>query len=427
MPEENSYTVYARMYANSVKLTLTSLTCDLIYGSTTSGIQIAQLDGAPNENVDFETIENVAVNASTHIFRITASAVYGGKTYTLSKDVTFCAVSAGQSIQGEQGIQGCVIRLRGTWKDDERYVNQSDLEQEEIPVDQNGIRYIDVVQYTDNGATKWYQRKPYNDGYAPGQSTNPTVSAYWAESNSFEFIATQLLLAQNANIKFGQGNQLLVMDNENNVVGGMSGLRDGDDAVRLWMGSETPSMAPFQVTHEGVMLAANFNVQFQDLSNCWSENEPQSSDWKEHYRRALNISDIKDGKSVIFGQGGTKKPQSRMYNILANFDLVKLPTDVSYVGTRVVLCNNDSVLGEGTVVVQEGRKLFFGATKLVPGTRTNPVESVPVTAIEFVGGVLEFLAVPGYSGGCQWALVSDAANVKYFNGDIQDFNPDEQE
>ena len=98
--------VILSMYANSVKLTLTSLTCDLIYGSTTSGVQIAQLDGAPNENVDFETIENVAVNASTHIFRITASAVYGGKTYTLSKDVTFCAVSAGQSVQGEQGIQG---------------------------------------------------------------------------------------------------------------------------------------------------------------------------------------------------------------------------------------------------------------------------------------------------------------------------------
>lgn len=428
MPEESLYTVYARMYANSVKLTLTSLTCDLIYGSTTSGIQIAQLDGAPNENVDFETIENVAVSASTQMFRITASAVYGGRTYTLSKDVTFCAVSAGQSVQGDQGIQGCVIRLRGTWKDDEFYYNDSG---KETATDLSGVRYIDVVQYEDNGTTKWYQRKPYDIGYTPG--IVPTNQTYWTESNSFEFIATQLLLAQNAEIKFGQGNQILVMDDNDppNIVGGLSGLRgnnDNSDAIRLWMGASTPSVAPFRVTHDGMLIAANYNMQFQDLSSCWSEGEEPSTDPLTYRRRALRISDIKEGNRVMTGQGGTIQPQPRVYNILANFDLILLPTSPEYIGTRVVICNTDWRFGEeGTVVIQQGGRSFFGTPKLEVGTRTEPIISEPVTVLEFIGGVMEFLAVPGYGGVCQWALVSNAANIRYFNGDIQDFNFDEQE
>ena len=113
---------------------------------------------------------------------------------------------------------------------------------------------------------------------------------------------------------------------------------------------------------------------------------------------------------------------------MANFDLILLPTSPEYIGTRVVICNTDWRFGEeGTVVIQLGGRSFFGTPKLEVGTRTEPIISEPVTVLEFIGGVMEFLAVPGYGGVCQWALVSNAANIRYFNGDIQDFNFDEQE
>lgn len=467
IPEENSFTVYARMYANSVKLTLTDLECDLIYGSTEQGVEIAQLDGAPNENIDFETINAEVSSSSIQMFRITASAVYGGRTYTMSKNITFCAVTAGVSAQGDQGIQGCVIRLRGKYSDTEFYVNQSDTT-EPIPDEQDGIRYIDVVQYADGGTTKWYQRKPYSDEYAPG--IDPTVQAYWSESNAFEFIATQLLLADYANIKFGQGNQLLIMaEDGETIVGGLTGFdRENPSAYRLWIGAERPQNAPFSVTHEGELIAANVNSHFQDVSYCYSNGEQQSGSGYEPMRAALNLSDIKNGTSLRGEQGRTKEIKPRIYNLIANGTKIVLPTALSYVGTRILICNtSDNFRLDDTAIVMDTRKVFLGTkvyglvqeqtTRSNAGTRAGESSELDpqqgsgqqvsgdgeidpqqggdyvvendstqsiwrlvtedVTIIDFCDGVMEFIAVPDDDGlTCVWSLLNKSVSEEYLNG-----------
>ena len=455
IPEENGYTIFARMYANGVKLTLTDIGCSLVYGSDSSGVTIAQLDGAPLENIDFETVSDAAVASSTQMFRITASAVYGGRTYTLSKDVTFCAVSAGQSVEGDQGIQGCVIRLRGVWKASEFYYNDSGSQ---TPTDLSGVRYIDVVQYTENGTTKWYQRKPYDTGYAPG--IDPTVETYWVESNSFEFIATQLLLAENANIRFGQGNQILLMseDKDENgnpvVVGGLSGFGTDSQSYRLWLGAAQPGNAPFSVTHDGTLVAANVNSQFQDLSYCYSGSEIDEGVGVEPVMTALNIADIRTGTSVYYQENLTevsKAVKARVYNIVANGAKIKLPTSIAYLGQRVIICNNGGDM-EQTYVIQEGRKSFLGAkvyglvredtnsSNRAPavdsGSTVDPTEETgyqiqsdyftsdlwrlvesDVWIIEFYSGLMEFVAVPDADGeSVVWSLINDGTSVKYLNG-----------
>lgn len=422
IPEENAFTVTAQMFANGVKLTLTDLDCQLSFGSTSTGIAIANPGEAPNEQVDFETI-NAAVGAnSTQMFTITAKAVYGGRTYTRSKTVSFCAVSAGTSTTGEQGIQGCVIRPCGVWKAGERYVNESGHDTTDDP---SGVRYIDVVQYEHNGTVKWYARTPYESGYQPGIDP-ASDTPYWTESSSLEFIATQLLLAENANIRFGQGNQILIMaEDGQTIVGGLSGFDlNNPSAYRLWLGATLPHQAPFSVTHEGKLVAANINAQFQDLSDCHSAGEQQSQQDNEHYRKALNLADIRNGTPVRDSNENQVSVLPRVYNFIANFCLVQLPTSSDYIGTRVLICNNDGAFGTGTVVVQQGRASFYGTPMLEVGTRTDPIISTPVTVIEFVGGVMEFIAVPHYNDStkCTWALMSDASNIKYYNGEIQNFN-----
>lgn len=427
IPEENAFTVTAQMFANGVKLTLTDLDCQLSFGSTSTGITIANPGEAPNEQVDFETI-NAAVGAnSTQMFTVTASAVYGGRTYTRSKTISFCAVSAGTYTTGDQGIQGCVIRPCGVWKAGERYVNESG---KKTPTDPSGVRYIDVVQYEHNGTVKCYARTPYESGYQPGIDP-ASGTLYWTESSSFEFIATQLLLALNAQITFAQGNQILIMaEDGRTIVGGLSGFDiNNPSAYRLWLGAQQPAEAPFSVTHQGALVAANINARFQDLSNCHSAGEQQSQQANEHYRKALNLDDIKNGTPVRDSNENQVSVLPRVYNFIANFCLVQLPTSSDYIGTRVLICNNDGAFGTGTVVVQQGRASFYGTPMLEVGTRTDPIISTPVTVIEFVGGVMEFIAVPHYydSSKCTWALMSDASNIKYYNGEIQNFNyPDEE-
>lgn len=438
-PDEVSFSIRAHFYINNVEARLTEFSCSPLSASSGIALAAAEIDGGGIGCCDFESIDTVAAPLSPQIYTITATATYGGKSYTMHKDISFTAVTAGQSVQGQQGLQGCVIRMRGTWDRLTEYVNQSYMESaNEIPVAQNGIRYIDIVQYTSNGTTKWYQRNTYRTGYGmvdagSGQTTYrpPTNSDYWTESNSFEFIATQLLLAQNAQITFGQGNQILIMaEDGRTIVGGLTGFDiNNPSAYRLWLGAQQPAIAPFSVTHQGALVAANINARFQDLSSCHSAGAQQSQDDNEHYRKVLNLDDIKNGTPVRDSNETQRTVLPRVYNIIANFCLVQLPTSSDYIGTRVLICNNDGSFGTGTVVVQQGRDSFFGTPLLEVGSRTDPIISVPVTAIEFVGGVMEFIAVPhSYdSSKCTWALLSDASNIKYYNGEIQNFNfPDEE-
>lgn len=159
---------------------------------------------------------------------------------------------------GKPGIQGCIIRMRGEWQAGETYVNQSNLKSD-------GERYIDIVTCGENESQDpvYYKALPKdgNKGIEPGEHSN--WSLYWTVSEKQEFIATKVLLADNAAIKMTQGQSLLLQCDEStpHITAGASGgtTKDGKHTgTAFWAGSNAtstsnldPSKAPFNVDHEG--------------------------------------------------------------------------------------------------------------------------------------------------------------------------------
>ena len=159
-------------------------------------------------------------------------------------------------IDGRQGIQGCVIR-DGEWKEGVEYLNQSNLTT-------GGIRYIDVALVEDsNAATGWaaYECIQNHTSAVENKPGSAGGSSYWAQfSANVTAIFTSLVIAKNAKIKFLQGNQLLLMDSDGDIVGGLSGFSTDSNDVRLWIGGSDPSTAPYRVLEDGSVYATKMHI-----------------------------------------------------------------------------------------------------------------------------------------------------------------------
>lgn len=431
-PNEISFTINAHFFINNVDVPLTDFSCTPLSANSGISLATAETDGNDRGYCDFESVDSVAAPSTPQLYTITASAVYGGMTYTRSKDISFSAVTAGQSVQGPPGLSGCVIRLRGAWSSTVEYVNQSWMQSGDIPPAQNGIRYIDVVQFAVNGTTEWYERNTNRTNYAAG--IVPTNQNYWKKSSAIEFIATKLILAKNAHIEFGQGNQILILDANGNIVGGLTGYDDNNDAnspYRLWLGAEYPSEAPFSVTHDGSLVAANINSQFQDVSEYYTDDTDQGFP-----SSGVELKYVKTGLHFFTGSGtSVTDVKPRVYNLKANGTTITLPVAKEFVGLRVLLLNDNTNLHTAgttpdvrTHVVQENNLAFLGAycTKLrYGGLDFNHVQqyvldnTVDIKDISFQSGIMEFLATPVFSGGrvvsCRWSLVNGSACAKWFD------------
>lgn len=105
-------------------------------------------------------------------------------------------------------------------------------------------KWIDVIV---KDGTYYYCNSTYYGTLAPWAA----VSSAWTEGESFDFVATNLLLASGAAINFLTNNELYLRDS-NNVV--TAGARGGDN-VNFWAGSSAPSGAPFMVMNDGTLYA----------------------------------------------------------------------------------------------------------------------------------------------------------------------------
>jgi len=105
-------------------------------------------------------------------------------------------------------------------------------------------KWIDVI-YKDG--TYYYCSTTYYGKLSPWSN----VSSYWTAGESFDFIATKLLLAQNASIDFLTGNELYLRDANGNITAGAA----GGNGINFWAGADSPSNAPFQVDVSGNVYA----------------------------------------------------------------------------------------------------------------------------------------------------------------------------
>lgn len=137
------------------------------------------------------------------------------------------------------------------------------------------------------------------------------VSSAWTQGESFEFVATNLLLASGAAINFITGNELYLRDSNNNITAGAM----GGDGVNFWAGSANPSGAPFKVGNDGTIEATKgkFGIltigtdEFNEDSLTATQTVQESEDTQHNYLTTITPQTTKyigeysnyDGSSQI--------------------------------------------------------------------------------------------------------------------------------
>lgn len=161
-------------------------------------------------------------------------------------------ISGEQGLKGDDGSQGCIIRLT-EWASGVEYRNDLDLVS-------NGPRYIDIVTIYANNKQLKFQCSQTHTSSNSNKPTAGSASAYWQQLNDMVPIYTPLLFAENAVINFLQGMEFVVHNSktdisENTIIAGLVG---GD--IPLFVGSNTPSNAPFRVTKDGSFVATKADI-----------------------------------------------------------------------------------------------------------------------------------------------------------------------
>ena len=180
--------------------------------------------------------------------------LYMGNTY-MGETETVPILKDGK--QGEQGIRGAVLRGPVLW-DSSTDVNVSGLASRWFycgvqthfgpnpPARPQESEFIDVILHNN----KYYV---CDTNYE--QANNALwadVSSNWTEADSsYNFVAANVLLANNAKINFLTDNELYLMDSSNHITGGAA----GGEGISFWAGHQNPSSAPFQVDYQGNITA----------------------------------------------------------------------------------------------------------------------------------------------------------------------------
>ena len=158
--------------------------------------------------------------------------------------------------QGPQGIAGPSVRGPYDWysgiTSNRRFCNGSG------PYDTDKL-YIDIL-LKDH---VYYKCQTSYD--ATPSDTWESVSQNWASADTqYNFIATNLLLAENAKINFQTSNALLLTDSGGTVTGGAQGGNGSD--IAFWAGSSSPDSAPFQVSHNGELSASTGHFGYMTIN-----------------------------------------------------------------------------------------------------------------------------------------------------------------
>lgn len=161
-------------------------------------------------------------------------------------------ISGEHGAPGKDGLQGCIIRLT-EWASGVEYRNDLDLVS-------NGPRYIDIVTIYANNKQLKFQCSQTHTSSNSNKPTAGSASAYWQQLNDMVPIYTPLLFAENAVINFLQGMEFVVHNSKTDISVNtiIAGLVGGD--IPLFVGSNTPSKAPFRVAKDGSFVATKADI-----------------------------------------------------------------------------------------------------------------------------------------------------------------------
>lgn len=147
-----------------------------------------------------------------------------------------------------KGIPGLIERT-SEWVAGVEFHNDSNLT--------GGIRYRDIVTVTDTkGNFEIYVCQKTHLSTTSNAPKTGGDSAEWLHINNMQRpIYTTLIIADNAVLRFGQTNRMLIMNSKQNVQGCFGGVEDEANGYPLWIGGETAEKANFKVGYDGTLYA----------------------------------------------------------------------------------------------------------------------------------------------------------------------------
>lgn len=147
-----------------------------------------------------------------------------------------------------KGIPGLIERT-SEWVAGVEYRNDTNLT--------GGIRYRDIVTVTDTkGNFEIYVCQRTHLSTTSNAPKTGGDSAEWLHINNMQRpIYTSLIIADNAVLRFGQTNRMLIMNSKQKVQGCFGGVEDEANGYPLWIGGETAEKANFKVGYDGTLYA----------------------------------------------------------------------------------------------------------------------------------------------------------------------------
>lgn len=213
---------------------------------------------------DFDTMEPAHNNAHKYNGSITITdaqalahdyltihMVFGTKT--IKRETVLIQKDGKDGLPGEQGPKGATVRGPVDWNKEVTtaarnwYSGEGEtgfLPESEQWIDiifYDGHYYVCTVSHSTTTTTTWSQ-----------------VSSKWRQAdNEFDFIATKVLLANNASIDFLSNNELYLINN-----GVVTGGAMGGNGLNFWAGADKAGStnAPFRVYNNGALYASGATI-----------------------------------------------------------------------------------------------------------------------------------------------------------------------
>lgn len=155
-------------------------------------------------------------------------------------------------------------------------------------------RWIDVV-VKDN--TYYYCVQSYRGNLA--SYINNTT--YWATGTSFDFVAANLIMANNAKIKFLSGNEIYLMSG-NSITAGLA----GGSGITFWSGAEDPDQGLFKVDASGSFSSTTGLMggwAYNTSGMSWDYTDGDYSEDAQFGRNGLSFSFETVGNRADFEAG----------------------------------------------------------------------------------------------------------------------------
>lgn len=171
--------------------------------------------------------------------------------------------------EGKEGLHGCSVRI-SEWKTGREYRND---ETADIPV--GTTRFLDIAAMETDDTTTYpegyifYQCKvTHTSGTSTKPGTGSGWSAKWIQLSNVGPLYATLLIAKNAFIKFGSGNQFVITSGTGSSTKIEAGMKGSGD-IRIWAGGNITYNASGQPTDNSV---ANAPYRVSKTGEFWSTN-----------------------------------------------------------------------------------------------------------------------------------------------------------